>query len=171
MVIWTNTGNIWKKVCFDWTLFARPNAQSSSQGLNGFCAIHGLCLYKIEKLTNLFFIYIINCDLMIFCANLEWTSNACWFMENYLSLSKPKDTGNDVIASIDNITNVCFFIFWQNKRIMAVTCSTNHGIEYNLLATIQRGVLRYICICDGKSTLFNGGTSCYLHYWICPLTT
>nr|XP_058943546.1 collectin-12-like [Pocillopora verrucosa] len=58
-----------------------------------------------------------------------------------------------------------------NKRIMAVTCSTNHGIEYNLLTTIQRGVLRYICICDGKSRYFSGGTSCYLHYWICPLTT
>ena len=36
-------------------------------------------------------------------------------MENYLSLSKPKDTGNDVIASIDNITNVYFFIFDRIK--------------------------------------------------------
>ena len=119
--------------------------------------------------TPLFILLIVTS--WFFCANLEWTSNACWFVENYLSLSKPKDTGNDVIASIDNITNVYFFIFWQNKRIMAVTCSTNHGIEYNLLASIQRGVLRYICICDGQSTYFSGGTNCYLHYWICPLTT
>ena len=30
--------------------------------------------------------------------------------KNQSSLSKPKDTRNNVIASIDNITNVYFFI-------------------------------------------------------------
>ena len=103
-------------------------------------------------------------------SNLEWTSNGSW-KKNYSGLSKLKDLCNDVIVRIDNIKNVYFFICWQNKRIMAVTCSTDHGTEYNLLSTIQGGVRRYVCTCDGKSTLFSGGTSCYLNYWICPLTT
>ena len=32
-----------ENICFDWTLFARPIAQSYSQGLNGLFLIHGLC--------------------------------------------------------------------------------------------------------------------------------
>ena len=75
------------------------------------------------------------------------------------------------ITSVDNITNVYFFICWQNKKIIAVTCSTDYSSEYNLISTVHANVRRYVCICDGKSTLFNGGRSCYLHYWICPLTT
>ncbi|CAH3044122.1 unnamed protein product [Pocillopora meandrina] len=59
----------------------------------------------------------------------------------------------------------------SNKRIMAVTCSTDYGTEYNLMSRTQGGVRRYVCTCNGKSTLFSGGTSCYLNYWICPLTT
>ena len=97
--------------------------------------------------------------------------NKQWFVKkNHLSLSKLKDLCNDVIVSIDNITNVYFFICCQNKRIMAVTCSTDYGTEYNLMSRTQGGVRRYVCTCNGKSTLFSGGTSCYLNYWICPLT-
>ncbi|XP_066026191.1 uncharacterized protein [Pocillopora verrucosa] len=70
---------------------------------------------------------------------------------------------NRILVHVDEPTN---------KRIMAVTCSTDHGTEYNLVSRVQSGnVRRYVCVCDGKSTLFNGGSSCYLHYWICPLTT
>ena len=129
-----------------------------------FSLIHELCLCKIKKLTHLFFMYIINC--------IRFGMNKQWFVEKkYSGLSKLKDLCNDVIVRIDNIKNVYFFICWQNKRIMAVTCSTDHGTEYNLMSTIQGGVRRYVCTCDGKSTLFSGGTSCYLNYWICPLTT
>ena len=73
--------------------------------------IHALCLYKIKELTHLFFVYIINCDFMIFLVQI-WNEQAPYvgLWKNYLSLSKPKDTRNDVIASIDNITTVCFFI-------------------------------------------------------------
>ncbi|XP_022806845.1 collectin-12-like isoform X2 [Stylophora pistillata] len=59
-----------------------------------------------------------------------------------------------------------------NEKIMAVTCSTDYHTEYNLISRVQAsGVRRYVCTCDGKSTLFTRGTSCYLNYWICPLTT
>ena len=69
--------------------------------------IHALCLYKIKGPTHLFFVHIIDCDFMIFLVQI-WNEFALW--KNYLSLSKPKDTRNDVIASIDNITTVYFFI-------------------------------------------------------------
>ena len=135
-----------------------------------FSLIHELCLCKIKKLTHLLVMYIINCNLNIFLVQI-WHEQAMVRGKNHSSLSKLKDLCNDVIVSIDNITNVYFFICWQNKRIMAVTCSTDHGTEYNLMSTIQGGFRRYVCTCDGKSTLFSGGTSCYLNYWICPLTT
>lgn len=57
-----------------------------------------------------------------------------------------------------------------NQKIIAVTCSTDYNSEYNLLSQMQGGVRRYVCTCNGKSTLFTRGTSCYLNYWICPLT-
>ena len=48
---------------------------------------------------------------MIFLVQI-WNEQAPYvgLWKNYLSLSKPKDTRNDVIASIDNITTVYFFI-------------------------------------------------------------
>ena len=114
--------------------------------------------------------YIINCNLNIFLLQI-WNEQAMVRGKNHSSLSKLKDLCNDVIFSIDNITNVYFFICCQNKRIMAVTCSTDYGTEYNLMSRTQGGVRRYVCTCNGKSTLFSGGSSCYLNYWICPLTT
>ena len=125
---------------------------------------------SVKLKSWLFFMHIINCNLNIFLVQI-WNEQAMVRGKNYSSLSELKDLCNDVIVSIDNITNVYFFICWQNKRIMAVTCSTDYGTEYNLMSRTQGGVRRYVCTCNGKSTLFSGGTSCYLNYWICPLTT
>lgn len=70
---------------------------------------------------------------------------------------------NKIIVHFDEPTN---------SKVMAVTCSTDYNAEYNLISREQAsGVRRYVCTCDGKSTLFKRGTSCYLNYWICPLTT
>ena len=53
--------------------------------------------------------YIINCNLNIFLVQI-WNEQAMVRGKNYSSLSELKDLCNDVIVSIDNITNVYFFI-------------------------------------------------------------
>nr|XP_058940010.1 collectin-12-like [Pocillopora verrucosa] len=82
----------------------------------------------------------------------------------YDTKEENKITGSDrILVHIDEPAN---------KRVMAVTCSTDHSAEYNLVTRTQgANVRRFVCTCDGISSLFNRGTKCYLHYWICPLTT
>ena len=63
----------------------------------------------------------------------------------------------------------------QDKRIVGVTCSTDFAQLYILEAEIAPSTNNQVYRCECYGNQGSVGTiksiQCFMHYWLCPLTT
>ena len=63
----------------------------------------------------------------------------------------------------------------QDKRIVGVTCSTDFAQLYILEAEIAPSTNKQVYRCECYGNQGGAGTiksiQCFMHYWLCPLTT
>ncbi|XP_058952949.1 collectin-12 isoform X1 [Pocillopora verrucosa] len=61
----------------------------------------------------------------------------------------------------------------QDTKIVAATCTTDYGQEYNLVVTENGNLNNYECVCKGVGTTTSGKTindvNCILYYLACPI--
>ena len=66
-----------------------------------------------------------------------------------------------------------YIFFFQGKRIIGATCSTDRAQQYLLRSSINPidGVQFYFCDCFGHYGTGSQSVDCTIHYWECPLIT
>ena len=76
---------------------------------------------------------------------------------------------------LDMIFYLPFPTIIQDKRIVGVTCSTDFAQLYILEAEIAPSTNKQVYRCECYGNQGNVGTiksiQCFMHYWLCPLTT
>lgn len=67
----------------------------------------------------------------------------------------------------------CSMFSPQDTKIVAATCTTDYGQEYNLVVTKNGNLNNYECVCKGVGTTTSGKTindvNCILYYLACPI--
>ena len=83
------------------------------------------------------------------------------------------------LASILKLMLIIYIIlFFQDKRVVGATCSTDGAAEYHFQRLFNPTTARHVikCECKGLSTVpgfapSGGSMKCIIHYWECPLFT
>lgn len=84
--------------------------------------------------------------------------NFSWCQEKSVSVGLTDTSGKKAAVS-DN----------QGTKILAATCSTDYGQEYNLVVT-KGNFNTYECVCRGAIVgKVESNVNCILYYWACPI--